>query len=79
VNELLELLQTPVYGALRVKHLLELALAAWLLWSVVRRVFPKERRGPATTGAAVCPCGWKGQASLHAPRCPRCGKTPYVS
>lgn len=78
MNELFDLLQTPVWQGVRVKHLLQLVVAFFVLRAVWRFVRgPTSVTGPNTADAA-CPCGWRGQASRHRPRCPRCGKAAIL-
>lgn len=70
---LLELLDTSVYGDLRVRHLLQVAIAFVVLRAAWRLMRPAKSVTAGNAVSAACGCGWRGLASRHAPRCPRCG------
>lgn len=78
MEPLFELLQTPLYEGIRVKHVLQAVIVVVLLRAVWGFIRPKKAAPSSTTAPAACGCGWRGQASRHAPRCPRCGKPAFL-
>jgi len=41
------------------------------LWSVIKK-FLKKDKSSSYAQQVECNCGWKGQVSKHAGRCPKC-------
>ena len=68
-------METIVFGDFTVLDLLIGAgclFAAVMVWRILRRLFYRGRT-PVYAQTAHCEaCGWQGQVSKHAGRCPRC-------
>ncbi len=45
-----------------------------ILFSILKRIFRKDKVDPYMQFAVCKECGWKGQVSRHAGRCPGCNQ-----
>ncbi len=77
MDSIFQLLHRPVYGSVDVLRLVGLMIAFVVLRWLWRLVRPKRSIVEKVTRPVVCACGWRGRASIHAPRCPRCGQTVF--
>lgn len=78
MDVLLDLWQYELVAGIHVRHVVEVVLVFLVFRALYRHFFPRGSIIASTTGRARCQCGWKGLASLHSPRCPRCGKHAYL-
>ena len=49
-----------------------IVIGFFILFSIYKKIFRKEKVNPAMQFAACNGCGWQGQVSRHAGRCPGC-------
>lgn len=71
-------LDVIVYGDYTLKEVLIFAgiafIALLILWSVVKKLF-KKKEANIHVQRVRCPgCGWQGQVSRYAGRCPGCNE-----
>ena len=45
-----------------------------ILFSILKKIFRKEKTDPYMQFATCNDCGWRGQVSRHAGRCPGCNQ-----
>ncbi|MCD6586035.1 MAG: hypothetical protein J7K96_09775 [Desulfobacteraceae bacterium] len=71
------MMETIVFGNFTVMDILIAAgviIGVFYLWPVLKRILSKKG-APAYAQVANCKgCGWQGQVSMHAGRCPKCNK-----
>jgi len=68
-------MDTIIFGTVAVKHILVPAgaiIAAFILFSVVKNLLKKEKSSKHTQSVECLSCGWRGQVSRLAGRCPVC-------
>ncbi len=70
-------MDTIVFGTYTLQHLLiagSVALGLLILIGIVKSIFKKEKVNPHTQTARCGSCGWQGQVSRYAGRCPKCNE-----
>jgi hypothetical protein len=69
-------METIVFGNFTVLEILIAAgviIGFFYLWRALKKGL-KKKNGPHTQGKICFGCGWEGQVSTHAERCPKCNK-----
>jgi positive regulator of sigma E activity len=67
-------MDTILFGNFTIQQLLIgvfILMGSMIAWSVLKKFFKKDKTS-AHTQEVQCGCGWKGQVSVHAGRCPKC-------
>jgi predicted Zn-ribbon and HTH transcriptional regulator len=68
-------LETIVFGNFSVQDILTIAvviISAIILIKIIKTLFKKEKNTPHLQRVRCGNCGWEGQVSRYAGRCPRC-------
>jgi len=71
------MLDTIVFGTYTVKALLPYAIGLitlLIVWKVVKMFFTSEEVNEHAQIASCQSCGWQGQISRYAGRCPKCNE-----
>jgi hypothetical protein len=51
-----------------------IVIGLFFLFSILKKIFKKEKVKPYMQLATCSACGWQGQVSRHAGRCPGCNQ-----
>lgn len=70
-------METIVFGNFSVLEILiasGVIIGFFYLWRALKKGLKKKKVGPHTQEKICFGCGWEGQVSTHAGKCPKCNK-----
>lgn len=70
-------MDTIIFGSYTVRDILVMGgaiVALFFVISILRKFFGRKESSPHVQTARCNNCGWKGQVSRYAGKCPKCGQ-----
>lgn len=71
------MLDTVIYGTYTIKDILPFVIgiiALWIFWKITQSLFKTDEVSEHRQTVRCPGCGWQGQVSRYAGRCPQCNE-----